>query len=805
MLKSFILVSFRNLTKYKVSSAISSGSLALGILFAFVIFKFTAFERSFDQFVPEYQDKVRMNFKIRNGGNVTVNAATAPYPFTDIFVPQSPEIESYARFYNAGTGLLANQDLVTLKTGGITFADESLLDFFGVELTQGGNIENNDLRSVVISESLTQKLFGTANSLGKTITYLGVHDFVVKGVFRDLPENSSADFHLVGAMDFLQTLRPSYYLEGKNWGGYSFHTFYKLASGANRADLEAKLNGIYKERYNITAGNMPAEIFEFSLMPLKDIHLKSDAVREQVESSSESRIRMMEYLSFVILVIAWINFINLQATKAPQRMKEIGVRKVFGAGVKNLYAMFILEFGILNFISIGFAVLLLSAINPYLGNITTVGLDPSIFPITAHPWLAAFLLIGIIVSSVYPGIVTVKNGASIKSTHTMGGNLFRKGLVAAQFAVSLFMIAYTFAVFQQVDHMAGQNPGFDSNKVLMVNGPVTRGENNRQSAELVKQQILGLSGVELATWAGASPGVNQGWQGNIREMDLPDGETLYQTAYFSNITNDYFDVFDIEILAGRVPLQNSPHGETRVIVNEKALEGWGWSSPEEALGKRIGYGPGSTVVAVVENFNSLGFQSEIDPRVFIVDHLYRAESANDFFLLKVDPKQAGEILPAIKTSYEAAFPGNPFVSSFLDEEFRTLYAKETAYHQIFSIFSGLAIALACVGMLGLARFSAINRRREIGIRKVLGSGELRIVRLFLKEYFWLVALAFIIATPVSYYLVDAWLASFAYRINIGAELFLLPLTALLALTMITVGSISYKASMANPVKVLKEL
>jgi putative ABC transport system permease protein len=659
---------------------------------------------------------------------------------------------------------------------------------------------------VIISQSLSEQLFAGAEPLGKTITYLGVHDFVVKGVFNDLPENSSVQFHLVGAMDFLQTLRPSYYQEGKNWGGYSFHTFYKLAPDANMGDLEAKLNNLYRERYNITEENRPSEVFEFSLMPLADIHLNSDAVREQNESTNESRIRMMEYLAFGILAIAWINFINLQATKAPQRMKEIGIRKVFGAGGQNLYAMFCLEFVMLNLVSLVGAVGILSLTNGYLEGLTTVNLTPDVFPFNAHPWLLAFLIMGVAVSSVYPAIVTVQNGVSLKSTFSQSkGVWFKKGLVTVQFAVSLFMIAYTFAVYLQVDHMTNQDPGFDTAKVLMVSGPMTQMETNRQNAEFVKQQALNLRGVELATWGGTSPGVNQGWQGNIREMERPEGETLYQTAYFTNITNDYFDVFDIQLLAGRVPLQNSPHEETRVVINERALEGWGWSSPEEAIGKRIGYGPGSTVVGVVENFNSLGFQSEIDPRVFIVDHLFRAQSANDFFLLKIDPRHTQDIVEALETTYTSAFPGNPFQYSFLDEEFDNLYVSEVAYNKVFSIFSGLAIALACVGMLGLARYSAINRRKEIGIRKVLGSGEVRIVRLFIKEYFWLVALAFLISTPVSYYLIEAWLDSFAYRINIGAELFLLPFMALLVLTMLTVGSIGYRASLANPVKVLKEL
>lgn len=804
MLRSFILVSLRNLTKYKVSSLISSGSLALGILFAFVIFKFTAFERSFDRAVPDYDKKVRLNFMINNGGSTTVHAATAPYPFTDLFVPQSAEIENYARFFDAGEGILAFEDRVSIKTRGITFADESLLDFFGVQILRGGDIDEYDLKSVVISASLATQMFGTQDPLGKTVSYLGVHDFVVKGVFRDLPENSSVDFHLVGAMDFVQTLRPAYYQEGKNWGGYSFHTFYELATGTDHQVLVDKFRELYYERFEIDAEKLAGEVFDFELIPLADMHLNSGVVREQNESGSESKIRMLEYLAFVILAIAWINFINLQATKAPQRMKEIGVRKVFGAGGKNLYVMFCLEFALLNLMSLAGAAGLLWLINPYLQDLTTVNLDPVVLPLTAHPWLLVFVLLGVLVSSVYPAIVTVRNGVSLKSTFSDNrGSWFKRGLVTVQFAVSLFMIAYTLTVYLQVDHMTNQDPGFDTAKVLMINGPVTQMETNRQNAEFVKQQALNLTGVELATWGGASPGVNQGWQGNIREMDSP--EELYQTAYFSNITNDYFEVFNLQILAGRIPLLNTPHTEPRLVVNERALKGWGWNSPKEAIGKRIGYGSGSTVVAVVENFNSLGFQSEIDPRVFIVDHLYKAQTANDFFLLRIDPRHTDDIVSSMEEAYRTSFPGNPFHYSFLNEEFDSLYATEVAYNKVFSIFSGLAIALACVGMLGLARFSAINRRREIGIRKVLGSGEMSIVRLFLKEYFWLVAMAFIISTPLSYYLIDAWLDSFAYRINIGAELFMLPLVTLFVLTMITVGSISYRASLANPVKVLKEL
>ncbi|MEO9964800.1 MAG: FtsX-like permease family protein [Reichenbachiella sp.] len=803
MLKSFIIVSFRNLAKYKVSSFISFGSLAIGILFAFVIFKFTAFERSFDRLIPDYKNKVRLNFKIVNEGTEMVHSATAPYPFTDLFVSKEPEITTFTRFYDAGEGILSHDDRVSLKTGGISFADQSLLDFFGIELLQGSNINNHDLKSVVISASLAKHLFGNESPLNKSISYLGVHDFVVKGVFADLSASSSVEFHLVGAMDFLQTLRPDYYREGQNWGGYAFHTYYQLVEGTDKVGLANRLNQHYYERFELNDEALQGEVYDFELISVSDIHLKSDTTREQKQSGSESKIQMLEYLSFIILMIAWINFINLQAIKAPQRMKEIGVRRVFGAESKNLHLMFVLEFGLLNLLSFAVATLFLWLMSPYLSDWTHVKMIPSIFPIQAHPFIVPVLLIGLVVSSVYPAIVTVGNGSHIKRSHLGSRNLFKKGLVTVQFVVSLFMITYTLTVYKQVNHMTSQNPGFDTAKVLMIEGPMTSLETNRQRAEYVKRQALNLSGVELATWGGASPGVNQGWQGYVPIVD--GTELRFQTVYLSNITNDYFDIFETKVLAGIIPLQNSPHNETRVVVNQKALEGWGWKSPEEAIGKIIGYGSGSTIVAVVDNFNSLGFQREIDPRVFIVDHLYRPQSANDYFLLKIDPKQLPNIIDPIKKTYESAFPGNPLVYSFLDEEFQNLYTSEMAYNKIFSIFSALAIVLACVGMLGLARYSVVKRRHEIGIRKVLGSSEMNIVRLFIGEYFWLIALSFAISAPISFYFINMWLDDFAYRIDISFELFLFPMVVLLLITMATVGSISYMASFVNPVKTLKEL
>jgi len=802
MLFNFFIVSVRNLFKHKVSSLISACSLAMGILFAFVIFKFTAFERSFDKDVPESEQKVRLNFSITNAGTQTVSSATAPYPFTDLFSAQSPEIEQYARFYDAGEGIISFEDRVYLKTRGIVFADQSLLDFFGVPLLKGNNIDDHDLRSAAISSSLAKRLFGNAAAVGKTITYLGTHQFEVKGVFDDLPDNSSVNFHLVVPTDFFQSLRPAYYQEGKNWGGYSFHTYYKLLPGTDMEALQTKLNQQYYDRFEIE--DLEGEVFGFELMPLVDVHLNPTAVREQNSGNTEAKIRMMELLSFVILVIAWINFINLQSTKAPQRMKEIGVRKVFGAGGRSLYLMFFLEFILLNLASIGLAIGLLAIFNPLLPQWATVSLDPSLFPVHAHAWLLPVLVLGLTVSSVYPAILTVRNGAVLKSTYTgQRRDWLKKGLVTLQFSVSLFMIAYTLVVYRQVQHMSNQDPGFDSSQILMVNGPVTREDSNNENAERLKQMALQEAGVEVASWAGDAPGISQGWQGNIAVMDAP--ETLYQTTYFSNITNDFFEVFDFEILAGRVPLQGTPHNEPRLVINEKALEGWGWSSPEEAIGKRIGYGSGSSIVAVVENFNSIGFQRDIDPRVFIVDHLYRAQSATDYFMLKVDPRQAENITAALKTGFEDLFPGNPFEYSFLNHEFEGLYRSEIAYNKVFTLFSVLAIALACVGMLGLARHNAMIRKREVGIRKVLGSGELGIVKLFVREYFVLILLAFVLSLPVSYYLIEGWLSTFAYRIAIGPGLFLAPLSALITLTLLTVGGISFKAAQSNPVEVLKDL
>ena len=775
-------------------------SLILSLSFALIILSYAQNERGFDSYIPNAENKYRLTFDIYGESGRNIHDAQSPAPYGPFFTDNTPAIEKYVRFFRSRNVLIVNPGNQSVKSDYWTWSDRGILEYFGMDLLRG-NTAFEDLNSVLVSRNTALELFGNIDVVGKNIRYNDTRNFTITGVFEDLPKNSTIRIEVIGALDVLQEIMPWYYENGQNWGGYSFYTYFQLQDEANVEEIQESMRQQYRDRFEIDPNDLPDEYMDFGLIAVGDIHLYSDMGGEMIPPTRVAKIRLLEYLAFIIALIGWINFINIQSARAPERLKEIGIRRSLGAHLLDLRIMFFCEYLIVNLLSLAMSAALAIYVFPgMLLNLMQIELgmvSPSIF-------VQFLLLSGILFSAFYPAFVVsnqAKASAIISAFRQSLGARIRNVLVSAQFLVSLFLFIFTLVIYTQVRHMNQQDPGFDATQVLVINGPISQSENDLQKAEVFRNQLLSFAGVEHTTFSGLAPGKNNGWEGNLPSRD---GEnSLFQKVNLCNIFPEFFDVFELDLLAGRIPDGPETDGFPRVILNEAAAKGFNWSS-EEAIGKKVGYADDAIVSAVVEDFHIVGFQENVTPMVFIYDHVYFQNTTNDYFLAKVNSGDIVNILDEIEEQYLSLFPNNPFVYTFSNELFEEQYVAEKQFNQLFMTFSVLSILLSITGLIGLTTYHVIQKRKEIGIRKVLGSGEARVLFLFVNRYLKLIGLSSLLAIPFTYWYANRWLADFASRIDLNALLIVGPTLILMLAVLIVVSVIAYKAARLNPVDVLKE-
>lgn len=797
MIRSFVKTSARSIAKNRMSSFISVFSLVLGLTFSMSILTYTAGERSWDSYIKGGEDKYRLTYEIHGVDGLNSRSATSPSPYAPLFAANIPEIQSFIRFTQVRNCLISNAEVSSVDTDQVAFGDSDILTFFGIKMLEG-NDDFHDEKSILISRSLAISLFGKSNVVGSLLDFNGIQEFEIKGVFEDFPNQSTVSLDFIGPMDFMQVISPGYYQNGNNWGGYAYHTYFDLKENPDLRKLEDNFRSLYYERFQIDPENLPSEYSNFGLINVSDVHLSPDMARELTSSNDLQRIQLLEYLAYIIVIIGWINFINIQTARAPERYKEIGIRKTLGAFTKDLRVMFGLEFMLMNFGALVTSIMLVRWVTPLLSLLGETSISEPVF----NTPLVVFITIGILLSSVYPAIqVTHKSGSRSIAGHKKGYSFLRNTMVVAQFSVTIFLIVYALVINFQVRHLSEQYPGFDSSQVLVIDGPISQNSYIAQRAERFKQQLLSMPGVAQVSSAGVAPGINKGWEGNCPSFDGDNSRFL--TSYFSNITDDFFKVFDLEVLAGRIPDSRIQTEHPRVVINRQAAEGYGWEI-ENAIGKKVGYTDTAVVSGVVENFNSVGFQEAVSPMIFIIDHVYHPRTINDYFLIQVNGSLSSQTLAEAEKLYEELFPTNPFNYSFADELFQKNYTEEISYNRKFILFSLLSILLALMGLIGLTIYHTIQKRKEIGIRKVLGSSEFKVVYLFVRQYAILLVVASIISIPITIIFIQKWLDNFASRIQLEISIVIAPIGCLALIAILAVGLISLKAARLNPVEILKE-
>ncbi len=808
MIHNYFKSTFRNIVKNKTYSVLNIMGLALGIAACLFILQYVSYERSYDKFHANHPDLYRVLYKVYRNGELNIDCAAAVPRVGPFMKEKMPQVIDYARVYPMG-GVVTYGD-IQYREDRMHMTDPSFLQMFTFPLVKGDPASALiDPNKVVISESVARKYFGNEDPLGKILEVDGEHQVEVSGVAMDVPDNSHFKFDFLISYETLnnQTRNDDGSASSETaWGWYDFNTYVLLQPGSDPAVFDKQFEEfLYEERgedfeeYNFKA--------EFPLQPITDIHLYSNLLQESEpeEQGDGQAVSFLTIIAFFILLIAWINYVNLSTARSIERAREVGVRKTLGATPRQLVYQFLTESLVLNLIALlialGIVVIGIQSFN----QLTASSLDLA-FLSDPFFWLVilAVLIIGSIISGLYPAFVlsSFKPVSVFSGQLSMGtsGNGMRRALVVFQFAASVTLIASTIIVYQQLAHMRNIDLGFDMTETLVVEGPAVFGIDSlfASTSKSFKHELLQHPGISSVTSASNVPGDEIFWTNGIKREEEPDDQ--FTTIYNVGVDYEYFPTYDIDIIAGRNYLESHSTDTGSLVLNEAAIKMLGFPSADEAIDQRVTFwGRPKSIIGVVDNYNQMSAKTQVAPIAFPL-----ATRAARFYTIKMDGEDYQSAFNSAQSTYEAFFPGNPFDYFFLDDFFNRQYENDRTFSRVFILFAIFAILVACLGLFGLSSFTVLKRSKEIGIRKVLGAGVSSIVQLLSREFIMLIIVANLVAWPVTYFLMSRWLENYATRITPGVSVFIISGVLVLVIAMLTVSQKIISTALTNPVEAIRD-
>jgi putative ABC transport system permease protein len=803
MIKNYLKIAWRNIIRQKGYSGINIVGLAIGIAACVLILQYVSFELSYENF-HENKDRIyRVQLDRFNNEKLSTQWAAGAYAAGNSFKDAIPEIEDYVKLAPRDP-VIAEVNNQPLKVDKVFYATNSFFSIFTYPLITGDKkTALIEPFTAAISETTARTLYGTTDALGKTLTLNRRRNYTITAVYKNAPVNTQLKPDiLLSYPTFVKLVGPNNNPETAwQWDGCL--TYLLL-----RKDVDPKV--VEKKFVPIVQKFTAAEMKRFNaganyyLEPLTDIHLNSHYIGEPAPNGDGKTTYLLLGIAFFIVVIAWVNYINLATARAISRAKEVGIRKTVGSQRKQLIFQFLSESALLNFLALLLALVLVSIAIPGFNRLSGQSLSFSLFSTTDF-WLGliALFLIGVFFSGLYPAFVLsgfkpidVLKGKLIATTKA---TFLRKGLVVFQFTASLFLLIGTLAVYQQIQYMRKQSLGINIDQTLVVKPPAvltdsTYVQNMSAFKEALNQQT-GIKGVTIST---SIPGEPVGFNAGGIKLVGTDESTQKQYRVIG-MDHDYLKHYGIKLIAGRYFSKDFGTDDSAVIFNKKGFEQLGLNKPEEAVGKRIDFwGRRFTIVGVTENFHQQSLREAFEPLIFQLQPGVRG-----YLSVKTPASNASGTIALVKNNWARFFPGNTFEYFFLDDHFDQQYKADQRFGQVFGLFTLLAILVACLGLFGLASFTTIQRTKEIGIRKVLGASVFKILKLLYQEFATLLVIAFVIAVPLAWLTIGNWLQDYAFRINIHWSYFLIPFAAIMVIALLTVSFQSIKAAIANPVKSLR--
>ncbi|WP_421764751.1 ABC transporter permease [Ekhidna sp.] len=816
MLRNYLITIFRQIQKNKIFSSINILGLALGMAACLVIAQYVNFHTSFDSFHTNSDSIFRLESEAYKNGESLGQSITAPSMLGETLREQSPQVKEVARFFNfsyANSSIIYSDgvDKVNFEQPRVYIADKGVFELFDFEFEAGTAAKFDEPQKAILTLEESRKFFDDAEkAIGRSFTLsgnTGAHEYELVGVLKDIPANSHIQFGLLLSYPSLD----NYTQSRTSWNSSSMIT-YLLAEDADRQ------NEILKETIRLHEENSKesyaANGYEvnYYLRPITDIHLNSRNAWAFTEGVDSKTVFVLSFIAIIILVIAWINYMNLSLVRTIERLKEMGIRKCMGSSMKQITQLFILEAFVMNLIAFGLAILLTQVGEKYLIEVTGL-------PVSALMDLKVLLLligligVGTLLIGLYPyvllktmNIVNILVGNRGK----VGGAKMRKSMVFVQFMITFILIAGTVTVYQQINFMREADLGIEIENTLVIKSPP--GDINSQDREDVKRfstlktELLKFTGIEEITNAGEIPGEPVGWATNIY-LKNESQETSIQTGLIS-MDLDFPKFFGIDLVAGReLQRGDDPWTKGDVVINEKLAEQLGFSNPEDAVGAELsGFYAPLTVRGVLENHHHTSLHNDYQPLAYILS------SWTEFYFVKLrlddtSEESRGEqltnLVSTVKAEWDNVFTDFQMDYYFLDRAFDEQYKEDIRFGKIFSGFSAVAILIACLGLFGLTSFSVQQRTKEIGIRKVLGASAKNLMVLLSKEYMLLVGSACIFSLPLAYWIMSSWLEDYTFRIDLGWWFVIIPIAFVIGLALLSISSKVLSTIKTNPVESLR--
>ena len=824
MIRNILLRAIRNFEKNKFFSALNVLGLAIGMSVFLTIAQYIHFENSYEDFNPDASSIYRVTLD-QYINNELVMSTAENYPGVGPALQSAlPEVIAYTRLYNLGyknnvviSNEAAKPSPVAIKQSKFLYADAAFLRMMGYQLIKGDiRTALAESNSAVLTPQQATAYFGAEDPLGKTLRMQdddGIDETVkITGIVKAVPPNTHLKFDLLFSYNTLFSRaanRPGYAINrfDQTWQRNDMYTYIQVQPGTDPHELEARFPAIVENHSPRLKEKNQKDIL--ALQPLNDIHLNSHLAEEPELNGDGRMVGFLGMIGLFVLVIAWVNYINLSTAKVMERAKEVGVLKVMGALRHQLVWQFLAESAVINLFSVLLGLTMVGMVLPEFNTLAGLSLSVSYLYAPWFLWLAIMLWgIGTLLSGFYPAFIlsSFRPASALKGKlkGSVRGIFLRQSLVVFQFTVSVALIAGTLIIYDQLNFMLGKDIGVNIEQVLVVQrpgiGPHRPGFTS--AIDLFRSEVKRNSSVQSVSASATVPGMQREWKVNVKKYGAPDDQLVM--TRLNSMDFEFMDVFQMKLLAGRSFSQSfTKDPDTSVVITESATRILGFKNPEAAIGQTLTIpdleGPSNPIiVGVVNDYHQVSLKQPLEPAIF-----YCTQYEGEFYSLRINTTNLPQTIDQIKAAWQKAFPGNPFAYFFLDDYFDRQYKNERQFGSLFTTFAAFALIIGCLGLMGLSAYTATQRTKEIGIRKVLGSSEGGIFALLSKEYIRLILLGIVLAVPFVYFFMNGWIQRFPYHITISGFVFFIAGAIVFTVSLATVSLQTFRAARANPVDSLR--
>lgn len=803
MFSIYLKLISRFFLKNRIFSFINIFGLALGLTASVLILQYVFYELSYDKHLNESERVYRFKQSRYDKGTLSTVWAAGCGSIGIAAKNAYPEVEDYVRLYGTGD-LLVRYKEIAFKESRIFYSTKSFFNLFQYKILQG---KKTDLLiepyHMVITKRIADKFFPNEDPIGKTLKINTRTEWIIEAVCETPPDNTHFNFDFLVSWSTWDITRERDINDTNAWFWDGFYNYVKLHPDSDPRELEKKIPALVEEKWGETMAQYnTSSVFE--LQALSDIHLYSNYMMEFEKNGNGKAAYFLLFIAVFLIIIAWINYINLATARSIDRAKEVGLKKVVGASKSSLISQFLFESFLMNLLAIVLAIVLIWIVSPSFTLLTGKEVNFG-FLFKNEVWYIAVLIYlgGTLLAGLYPALIlsAYKPISILKGSfkNSKQGVNFRKGLVILQFIISFILISGTLIIFSQISFMKNKDRNFDNSNTLVMRGPIAQDSTYTTKYNSFKNDILQKAGIESISTANSIPGEAPGWNaGGVRLEGASETES-YQYRIMA-VDFDYMDVYKLKLEGGRFFSEEFGKDDENILLNEAGMKLIGFNHVDSIMNKRIFFwGSTYNVIGIIKDYHHESLKNNFDPMIYRL-----IPNVINFYSIRYNAStNTNRLISEVNDLWIKHFPARPFEYFFAEEFYNRQYKDDRQYGIIFGMFSILAIIIACLGLFGLASYSSMQRTKEVGIRKVLGASVFKIVQLFSIEYLKLMLIAIVIGVPICYYVMDKWLQNFAYHISIYWWLMVIPALLLILISLITISSNAIKSGNTNPVNSLK--